>query len=823
MAGGQGVGPAWRSHGRRSQKGVASSNGKYSFGNPELIEELNSIVRGFTDHQKELAVETGFGSFVEGLHVYRFDMQFCMWLISKVDTLNNLLRLEGGMKLRMSPEDVSSVLGVPCGGKRVWDCSLDKSRKTHARIRSMLGVNNGREAASLAAARTLMRGKSPSNKEEDDAFKVAFIVYVVSMLIETKTGEEPENNSYFPALAQIESVNSFNWAFYILEEITLSCWQAISEQKNGSPPRPSLGTVLFIQLFYLDNMDYGEDSIRSGQTPRMHAFTNESLSRLVMADTAGLKGVPPARVFGKGKPRARTDLVSDAGREVMRQSSSAEKHGAERACDGASQTSLVEKLVSVPTPPAAEPKRTSKAQLGLQGAAIQQEEVKDPDARISVAVKLFKARCLKQLMTAKKSIDAEADKLVSTVCSVLKEDPPVCNAALQNNLSGREREVSPTTRVGASGIEPPPFDLLGDESPSLDSTPVPASPNSCSPVRPKKMCRRQAISPVSKTKLLCDSFLWAKRAIDEINLNAVADNEYINSPIRKVNVSEQSFVAFPWAGSHRYPRRDMSLASDFYSWATRRGSALDSIWVRHEVPNFIEVTGAQLVAQFSQGGQLEPEVCDLLFRVFYQTDCSMQQDRTQEVCRHFIESDFAIRVLADENFTASRSVRKQFTGPQMTYNIARCQLMLCMVKMETNWVAVAWDMKRKQVTVFAPGYRPTPGQLKWAAHGKIVEVLHDALGCCLQSFYEGWPKQWAKWPKIFLESKRKVAPVNFESWPDSGIMALQFCRTFDGVSYSESGTDQGAPERDRAELLYDLLHVKNNRGSLPPEFIQHVI
>ncbi|KAL6610273.1 hypothetical protein ACP70R_040242 [Stipagrostis hirtigluma subsp. patula] len=53
-------------------------------------------------------------------------------------------------------------------------------------------------------------------------------------------------------------------------------------------------------------------------------------------------------------------------------------------------------------------------------------------------------------------------------------------------------------------------------------------------------------------------------------------------------------------------------------------------------------------------------------------------------------------------------------------------------------------------------------------------------------------------------------------------MALEFCRTFDGISHSASHQEACDSTDYRAQLLYDALHIKDNkaRGELPPQFIE---
>lgn len=57
----------------------------YSFGNPEVFDELNNIVAKFSDEQLRLADSTGFGAFAHFGICVNYDKAFCMWLLGRVD------------------------------------------------------------------------------------------------------------------------------------------------------------------------------------------------------------------------------------------------------------------------------------------------------------------------------------------------------------------------------------------------------------------------------------------------------------------------------------------------------------------------------------------------------------------------------------------------------------------------------------------------------------------------------------------------------------------------------------------------------------------
>jgi hypothetical protein len=116
------------------------------------------------------------------------------------------------------------------------------------------------------------------------------------------------------------------------------------------------------------------------------------------------------------------------------------------------------------------------------------------------------------------------------------------------------------------------------------------------------------------------------------------------------------------------------------------------VWIRHDAPTYIELHASQIIDQLALGGHMEPMTCDVFLRCFTQDDQQMYGVKGNAL-RQFLESDFAVgrrlrfdktkikhiqlhfdalivflpqmRVLGDENYLSSRSIRKQFAGPHV--------------------------------------------------------------------------------------------------------------------------------------------------------------
>jgi hypothetical protein len=57
---------------------------------------------------------------------------------------------------------------------------------------------------------------------------------------------------------------------------------------------------------------------------------------------------------------------------------------------------------------------------------------------------------------------------------------------------------------------------------------------------------------------------------------------------------------------------------------------------------------------------------------------------------------------------------------------------------------------------------------------------------------------------------------------DSGVLAVQFCRTFDGACHGVTASALHA-SKIRQELMYDIMHLNENSGNVPKQFIQELV
>jgi hypothetical protein len=249
---------SWASRKGRSQKNnlpsIPEEKGvrrHVPYANSHLFLQLNSIVKMFTQQQKTIAESTGFCSFAKPVHELQFDKQFTVWLMPKVDNMSRSVSVHVGRRLTFFQEDISKVLGTPCGGKDVWDASLDKSQDMRNKIQSLIGMDDTNKSPIKAAEKTLQAlcGRELIG-DEVKIFKISFVIFVVCMIVDSNNPGDQESVNFWPALTDPDLIHTFNWSNYLLDAMFSACAASKMALRKNVSYNPPAGTTLFLQVCF---------------------------------------------------------------------------------------------------------------------------------------------------------------------------------------------------------------------------------------------------------------------------------------------------------------------------------------------------------------------------------------------------------------------------------------------------------------------------------------------------------------------------------------------------------------------------------------------
>jgi hypothetical protein len=99
---------------------------------------------------------------------------------------------------------------------------------------------------------------------------------------------------------------------------------------------------------------------------------------------------------------------------------------------------------------------------------------------------------------------------------------------------------------------------------------------------------------------------------------------------------------------------------------------------------------------------------------------------------------------------------------------------------DENIAAFAWDMKRRQLTVYGvPSATSLDGP--WFAHNKLAGVLHHALVRCSENLFKEWQFVEGAWSHVFIDAGCK------RTFPSSA--SDKWCVLFTYLHEKSSGTN----------------------------------
>jgi len=130
--------------------------------------------------------------------------------------------------------------------------------------------------------------------------------------------------------------------------------------------------------------------------------------------------------------------------------------------------------------------------------------------------------------------------------------------------AGRSQLTQQSSAAKTWDFTGPSFDLRIEDD-GFD-TPLAAKNQDAATPSPPRKTRRQV--GLRCPLVAGNTFMSARRAIDEINLNAAApEQDYTSSPVTKVVASIGKFAQSPWELGHAGSLRDPNQAEKFYQWA----------------------------------------------------------------------------------------------------------------------------------------------------------------------------------------------------------------------------------------------------------------
>ncbi|PUZ50896.1 hypothetical protein GQ55_6G110700 [Panicum hallii var. hallii] len=205
---------------KRPRSGVNLSNIKEKNGNENVlvssrcsISHLHDCIAGLTDRKKELVKSIGFEGLLLFPNIRQLNRRFILWLMNKVDPLTPAMVIGSTRKIVFDKEDVARVFGIPSQGLSVADNGKPGNEVVASIKRAYLGIDPKDNHSIKAAQDVIERNYDRSMTDEDEtAFKVAFVIYVMDTLLSPGAKYDYAPVDYWNCLQEPSKIPAFDCA-----------------------------------------------------------------------------------------------------------------------------------------------------------------------------------------------------------------------------------------------------------------------------------------------------------------------------------------------------------------------------------------------------------------------------------------------------------------------------------------------------------------------------------------------------------------------------------------------------------------------------------
>lgn len=213
------------------------------------VRTVHEAISRFDPKKRGLVEAMGFGGLLSIPHIKSTNRRFSAWLMGMVDVAHPSLRFRDGSSISFYKSDVATVFGIPASRKRIKEAQhLSKEEKQRMKLR--FWPLSGKEQHSIRAVQEVIERIYPDgmSKDQEDAFKVAFVVFVMSTLFVPGAKHDYVCVDYWLALVDADTIHLFDWADYILHRLLASVAKFQTDTRAGCRAPNVTGCCLFLQV-----------------------------------------------------------------------------------------------------------------------------------------------------------------------------------------------------------------------------------------------------------------------------------------------------------------------------------------------------------------------------------------------------------------------------------------------------------------------------------------------------------------------------------------------------------------------------------------------
>ncbi|CAM0879267.1 unnamed protein product [Alopecurus aequalis] len=245
------------------------------------VKAMRAIMDPFTEEKNNLVREMEFEGMLDLPRIKLSDRKFSMWLFDHVDEMASAIIIDPRRDLQFDDSDMHKVMGVPFGGARIRrNCPKYKEEA----VREMLGISKSETRVNVIADILAEDYGRAMTQEERNRFKVAFAICAVTYIIAPSLKGTYFTTGYWGALYRPELIPKQDWSRFAREEILTTGSRVIGELQQGRKKANLNGCTHALQVYYVDNLDLGEENIPHNVFPRWKVYSQRLLGEIIKKD-----------------------------------------------------------------------------------------------------------------------------------------------------------------------------------------------------------------------------------------------------------------------------------------------------------------------------------------------------------------------------------------------------------------------------------------------------------------------------------------------------------------------------------------------------------
>ncbi|TVU00962.1 hypothetical protein EJB05_53619, partial [Eragrostis curvula] len=590
-----------------------------------------------------------------------------------MDYSSGVLVLRDGVRLKITDLDVHLVLGLPYESSTTQNRGILSLRSSDI-VKGILRLGNSMEIGMEYLEEILTRDyNGKMSTKERQAFKVAVVLFVDAYLFAPKGPQPKANYALFPDLVDPNAISKVNWSGYVIKNIKKASRKVQQALLNGNKCATLDCCLIFLEIFYLDNLDMGMINSDYNILPRIRDYPYDKLKSMVQRDRETVVD-EAVEMFGKMKIRRSSNVIYSRNTRI----------------------------------------RSPKVTIGISPAKARAPLLSNMDdlrEEIREHTEIFV-----------RSVEESFEKFSVIVAGLVSDSASAVNLSPIRAMTRSPQEVDSAANCRIKRVVSPSVrrsdtrnTISSSHSGSLpDVFQVYNSPEAVVFSAGPAFDRSATRAPDA------DFMLFHNIQTESMNYDALIGKVFPKSPF-ELSLED-----------HAVPK--VAVLTLMRTLPYLEDEDRDRFWFIHDTPFNISITGQAMQAEFCGGSDLCVTVADAFARLNTYLDDLLYASIIEKRWRHFLPATWAEVVLHENCMTLDGKLASMFVGPHMTYDVSDCRMVIVPVCVDWNWSCYVWDFKDGVIVVIDPTYMEEGKSVMATIHFSTVQDLHNAMLACMKNF-----------------------------------------------------------------------------------------